>query len=130
MAYERDTYKLYRHEVIAPAVRNDGRPSCYPDLLAAELAAAGFNWTAVDTVGCWEGKMEPGRQFTIFAPLESPNADTAYFYNVVWGGEDRDDIGDAPITTAEHIGHIARKIMTDQAAIQVVVDAPVNLIEA
>jgi hypothetical protein len=112
--YVRETYDgLLRHEVIAPAVTNAGDLSGYPDRLGSALALAGFNWTAVETVGCWEGKVEPGRQFTIFAP---------------------EFVGNPAMksrkATADVIGEIARAIMSDQDAIQVVVDAPVRLIEA
>jgi hypothetical protein len=107
--YDRQTYTdLLRHEVVAPAVTNAGDLSGYPDKLGQALALAGFNWTAVETVGCWEGKVEPGRQFTIFAPRM---------------------MGEG-IATANLIASIARKTMPDQDAIQVVVDAPINLIEA
>lgn len=110
--YKRDTYDgLLRHEVIAPAVRNDGKLSGYPDQLGAALIKAGFNWTAVDTVGAWNGKIEPGRQFTIFAP-EFQFSD------------------DGLQLTAGVLAQVARHVMPDQDAIQVVVDCPVRLIEA
>lgn len=114
--YQRDTYNdLVRHEVIAPAVLNNGEHSGYPHLLGQALADAGFNWTSVHTTGCWNGKIEPGVQFTIFAAkMAFIDADRDPFYQ----------------PTAEIIGRIARKIMTDQDAIQVVVDAPITLIEA
>lgn len=129
--YQRDTYSdLVRHEVIAPAVMNNGEHSGYPHLFGRALAEAGFNWTSVHTTGCWNGKIEPGVQFTIFAPVVSPTADTHYFRTVVWGGDPIDDVGNGPITSAEHIGHIARGIMHDQDAIQIVVDSSVTLIEA
>jgi hypothetical protein len=110
--YNRETYDgLLRHEVIAPAVKNDGTISGYPDALAAALTEASLNWTAVDTIGCWNGKIEPGRQFTIFAPAMMR----------AW---------QSTRNTADVIGSIARDAMPDQDAIQVVVDCPVRLIEA
>lgn len=101
--YVRDTYTLRRYELVAPAVLNDGTPSGYPDAIGHALDRAGYGWTAFDGIGSWQGVHEAGRTFVLYAPH-----------------------GHAPI-----IGELARRIMADQDAIQVV-ESPhdVTLVEA
>lgn len=88
----RATYRLTRYEIVAPAVTNAGEPSGYPEALADALDAAGFGWTAHDTLGSWQGLREPGREFVVYA-----NAGLSSTF-----------------------ARIARAIMPDQDAVQVV----------
>ena len=94
---------MVRHELVVPKVRNDGTPSGYPELIREGLIGAGIDgWTEFETAGYWQGKREEGITFVIFA---------------------MEDI-------TEKIGQVARFVMTDQEAIQVVLADTVTLVEA
>lgn len=110
--YERDTYNLFRYELVAPKVRNDGSESNYTETVREALAAWGFTgWTEMDSVGYWHGKLEAGTTFVIYA--------TEY------REETQPRVG-----TDEILMKLARDSMPDQDAIQIVkFPVPVKLIE-
>lgn len=91
-------FDLAHFEVVAPSVRNDGTPSGYPEAFANALVENGFNFTETATAGWWNGKHESGVTFTLYAPE-------------CWNGYTRTEI---------ILGQIARSIMVEQEAIQVV----------
>lgn len=62
------TFQMAEYELIAPAVRNDGTVSHYAAALRAGLQAVGISgWTETASAGYWQGKLELGTRFTVYA---------------------------------------------------------------
>jgi hypothetical protein len=99
-------YRLNRYTVIMPDVDNRGEASHYPEAFHAALIDAGFNFTTYQTRGVWKGETEPG---TLFEILHSGD-----HHKLV-----------------KQLGSIARRVATDQEAIQVTYDpVPTTVYEA
>lgn len=89
------TFKMLRHTIVAPAVRQDGMPSRYALDLRAILARADYpGWTEYQTVGYWHGLRESGTTFELYLEADESAA----------------------------LALMARRVMPDQDAIQVTVD--------
>jgi hypothetical protein len=135
--YERGTYELRRYELVAPKVRNDGETSHYPERIRAELERAGFTgWTELDTFGHWNGGMEPGTTFVIYAAdwrsvPAAFDAGATLSESPVFGADTGEAWVSREVRTEVLLAELGRSVMTDQDAVQVVRAAHADtLIEA
>lgn len=120
MSYERQTYTLTTYTLTVPAVTNAGDPSGYLETVREALSHCFTGWTEAESVGYWEGKLEPGHVLTIYA-AETVAVPAAWSV----GG-----IGAHVAPTADVLGYVGRACMPDQDAIQVTIGPAVELREA
>lgn len=133
MSYERDTYTLFRYELVAPHVRNDGSESDYLFTVRGGLVLAGFTgWTEFNSCGYWLGKLEVGTTFVIYATEHRRTCpDHGDMHGLSWCEMDGCGKHTTAVPTAEILSKVARACMPDQQAIQIVkFPHPVELIEA
>jgi hypothetical protein len=99
--------EMHHVELTVPATLNSGAMSGYVERIREELPSIGYTgWTETRATGVWHGRREPVTVFTIYV-----------------------ERGAAGMRAVPMIGEMARSIMTDQEAIQVVDHGRVTLFE-
>lgn len=103
---DRASYLMRAVDVTTPTVDTDGNPNDVVNRFTEALLEAGYTgWTRHASVGAWQGLEEPGWVWTFYLP------------NVGW------------TQNATQLGQLARKVMPDQDAVQVVDHGTVHLAE-
>lgn len=103
-----DSYIMHHVDLTVPEVLNSGHPSHYVEAIRLGLLGMGYSgWTETRGEGAWKGTIERVTLFTLYALVAQFGA-----------------------YTVEDIGDMARRIMHDQEAIQLVDHGEVTLTEA
>lgn len=99
-------YNMRHIDLTVPEVLNNGRPSHYVDTIREELQELGHTgWTEHRAIGWWRSEEERVTVFTLYIPFEGWRVAVA------------------------RIGEMARHVMSDQEAIQLVDHGELAVIE-